>query len=495
MDGLRGRALGFAVSFRFFFISLRAEVRRRNLLPIIILVADGVRTDTLRAAIDSGALPAMARMREEGGLHELTSVFPSVTGPAYAPFLMGKHPGSVGLPGLRWYDRSRKDCAGPGHSRSYVGIDMRLVDVDLDPASKTMFDLVPNSLAAMSVITRGLHPSRCFTRGPAFAARTAWTHFRGDVEGWLEIDRYVSRQLVKKMRELSPEFVFAAFTGVDKVSHARGHTADGVTDALRIVDDTAATIRSDLERSGAWDSTHLWIVSDHGHTPIDAHEDLVDVLEQLGHRPMAHPWIFTRSPRTAVMVSGNAMAHLYVDLETRYRRWWPSLASEWSGLATSLLARDSIDLLLLPFGETRCEIRSRAAGSAMLDWSADSYTYRPVTGDPLGIGEQAVISGDESHALTFGREYPDALVQIALLASAPRSGDIILSAARDWDLRAGFEPIPHVSSHGALHRDHMLVPFLASKPLAPSPLRTVDLMPLALALGSESLKTVTPQSE
>ena len=465
-------------------------------MPIIILVADGVRTDTLRSAIDSGALPAMARLRDEGGLHELTSVFPTVTGPAYTPFLMGKHPGSVGMPGLRWYDRSREDCAGPGHSRSYVGIDMRMVDEDLDPDSTTIFELVPNSLAAMSVITRGLHPSRCFTRGPAFAARTAWTHFRGDVDGWLEIDRHVSRQLVRKIRELSPDFVFAAFTGVDKVSHARGHASSGVTDALRIVDETAANIRLELERSGTWDATHLWIVSDHGHTPINAHEDLVGVLAQLGHRPMAHPWVFTRNARTAVMVSGNAMAHLYVDLESRRRRWWPSLASEWSGLVTSLLGRDSIDLILLPFGETRCEIRSRAGGAAMLEWSADSYTYRPATGDPLGIGEQVGIRADESHALTLGGEYPDALVQIALLAKSARSGDIILSAARDWDLRAGFEPIPHVSSHGALHRDHMLVPLLSNKAFASQPLRTVDLMPIALeALRAGSAAGVARQSE
>ena len=449
-------------------------------MPIIILVADGVRTDTLRGTLESGTLPAMARMLEEGGLHEITSVFPSVTGPAYTPFLLGKHPGSVGMPGLRWYDRSRKDCAGPGHSRSYVGIDMRLVDLDLDPAARTMFELVPNSLAAMSVVTRGLHPSRCFTRGPAFAARTAWTHFRGDVEGWLDIDRDVARRLVAKMRELKPDFVFAAFTGVDKVSHARRHDSADVVAALRIVDDAIAEMRRDLEATGSWEATHLWVVSDHGHTPIDAHEDLAGVLEQLGHKPIAHPWIFRRDPRTAVMVSGNAMAHLYVDLETRTRRWWPSLAAEWSGLAGSLLARDSTDLLLLPFSERRCEIRSRSKGAAMLEWSDDSYTYRPRTGDPLGIGEHAKVTGDESHALTIGTEYPDALVQIARIASAPRAGDIILSATREWDLRAGFEPIPHVSSHGALHRDHMLVPLLTSRPLPAPPLRTVDLMPIAL---------------
>lgn len=458
-------------------------MRGRNLLPVIILVADGVRCDTLRSAIASGALPQMGRLLHEGGLHDITSVFPSVTGPAYVPFLMGRHPGSVGMPGLRWYDRSRLDSRGPGHSRSYVGIDMRLVDDDLDPASKTMFELVPGSLAAMSVITRGLHPSRCFTRGPAFAARTAWTHFRGDVRGWLEIDRGVSRRLVAKARELRPDFVFAAFTGVDKVSHAQGHSSDDVVAALRIVDDTIAGIRRDLEAEGRWDATHLWVVSDHGHTPIHAHEDLAEVLRQLGHRPIAHPMVFTRNPRTAVMVSGNAMAHVYLDLETRTRRGWPSLASEWSGLVATLLARDSTDLVLLPHSDARCDIRSRA-GSASLGWQGELYSYRPETGDPLGIGQAIDLTADESHALTAGGEYPDALVQIAALARSARSGDIILSATRDWDLRAGFEPIPHVSSHGALHRDHMLVPLLASKPLPRAPLRTVDLMPSALsALG------------
>jgi hypothetical protein len=72
-------------------------------------------------------------------------------------------------------------------------------------------------------------------------------------------------------------------------------------------------------------------------------------------------------------------------------------------------------------------------------------------------------------------------VQIPHLVSAPRSGEIILSASRDWDYRARYEPIPHVSSHGALHRDHMLVPLLVNHPVRKLPRRTVDVMPSALA--------------
>jgi hypothetical protein len=72
-------------------------------------------------------------------------------------------------------------------------------------------------------------------------------------------------------------------------------------------------------------------------------------------------------------------------------------------------------------------------------------------------------------------------VQIAHLVGAPRSGDIILSASRDWDYRAKYEPIPHVSSHGALHREHMLVPLVLNHRPSRAPLRTVDVMPSALA--------------
>jgi arylsulfatase A-like enzyme len=60
----------------------------------------------------------------------------------------------------------------------------------------------------------------------------------------------------------------------------------------------------------------------------------------------------------------------------------------------------------------------------------------------------------------------------------------MLSASRNWDYRARYEPIPHVSSHGALHREHMHVPLLLNRPATGVPRRTVDVMPSALvALG------------
>ena len=449
-------------------------------VPVIVLVADGARPDALRGSLAS--LPALARLREEGALQDITSVFPSVTGPAYLPFLLGRFPGAVGLPGLRWYDRGRAVCGWPDHARSYVGWQMGRVNADLDPATPTIFELVPRSVAAMSMITRGLTPARQIG-GLTFrsAARAAVTHFRGRVDGWLDVDREVADEVVRRVREERPDYLFAALTGVDKASHARGHGDDLVTDALAIVDDVVGRLRADAEAGGYWDDLHLWIVSDHGHSPVHTHTDLVRLVADQGYRAVAHPWSAGIATDVAVMVSGNAMSHLYVDVQSRERRWWPDLARHWEPLAARLLDERSVDLLLLPHGAERCEVRGTARGSAMVERAGGEYRYRRLDGDPLELGGDLRGSADAMHDATRDTSYPDALVQILALAGSPRAGDLILSAAPGYDFRARYEPIPHLSAHGALHREHMLVPLLTNRRPARQPRRTTDLFASALA--------------
>jgi hypothetical protein len=236
---------------------------------------------------------------------------------------------------------------------------------------------------------------------------------------------------------------------------------------------------------------HLWVGSDHGHSTVREHEDLVALLTEWGYSTLAHPWAFNASADIAVMVSGNAMTHLYLDLEQKTRPFWPALAPRWSDLAAMLVGRPSVDLMILPTSAASSELHAPGRGSAMLTWGESKYSYEPKTGDPLGIGRQDSLSDDEAYDATIESDYPDALVQIAHLIASSRSGDIILSAARDWDYRARYEPIPHVSSHGALHREHMLVPLLTNRVPTTKPRRTVDVMPSALAaLGILAPKTL-----
>jgi hypothetical protein len=446
-------------------------------LSVVILLADGARPDTMDAALNSGALPALARLRDEGGLYPVTSCFPSVTGPAYAPFLMGRFPGPIGLPGLRWFDRSRRTTTFPDYTRSYVGYQMGAVDRDIDPDAPTIFELSGSSLGALNVIGRGLPKAdRIGSITARSAFRAATTHFSGNVAGWLQIDREVGDQVVSRIRDSKPEFVFAAFTGVDKVSHARGHEAPLILDALKIVDDAAARIRADAERDCRWDDLSLWIVSDHGHSPVSKHEDLVKVVQRAGYRTISHPWVFSIAPEVAVMVSGNAMAHLYVDVGSRIS----DRGSRYAALRETLARLASVDLLIERAGE-RVSVRSALRGEALL-WIDGGYHYQRASGDPLGIGHDLNgVSSDEAYDATVDTDYPDGVVQIVHLAMSDRSGEMILSASRDWDFRARYEPIPHLSSHGALHREHIMVPLLVNRPPHERPRRTVDVMPSALA--------------
>jgi len=465
---------------RAYGLLLFADAVYTRCVPVVVLVADGARFDALDG--DLTDLPALSRLRDEGGLHAVTTVFPSVTGPAYTPFLLGRFPGPIGVPALRWYDRARTACGWPDYARSYVGYQFGKFDDDLAPAAPTIFELVPNSVAALSVVTRGLPPSRRLgTLTVRSALRVAMTHFRGRAERWLDVDREVLEEIPRRVREDRPDYAFAAFTGVDKASHARGHESPLVRDALRIVDQAAARIRDDAERGGWWDDTHLWIVSDHGHSEVRQHEDLAGLIASTGARTAAHPWSAQIAADVAVMVSGNAMAHIYVELNDRERPWWPTLSKRWSALADMLLARPAVDLLLLPHSEQRCEVRSAVRGSAFVTRRDGVFRYERVTGDPLSLGSDVTGSADDTYDAIRDSDYPDAIVQIAALAGAARAGDMILSATPGWDFRARFEPIPHLSAHGALHRDHMVVPLLVNRPVARLPRRTTDVFASTLA--------------
>src|SRR5437899_2561485 len=88
----------------------------------VIVLIDGARVDVLRDLLRRGDLPNLARwVIEPGGLRTGTTVFPSTTGVAYIPFLFGRYPGSLAIPGIRWLDRrGREGCRGVARAAGAV---------------------------------------------------------------------------------------------------------------------------------------------------------------------------------------------------------------------------------------------------------------------------------------------------------------------------------------------------------------------------------------
>jgi len=64
---------------------------------VLIIGLDGASFTVLRPLVDSGALPNMGRLLDKGASGELRSTVPPVTGPAWASFMTGKHPGKHGV--------------------------------------------------------------------------------------------------------------------------------------------------------------------------------------------------------------------------------------------------------------------------------------------------------------------------------------------------------------------------------------------------------------
>ena len=437
-------------------------------------MADGLTPQTLDRAIREGHVPELAALAAAGGRNVITTVFPSVTGVAYVPMLTGRHPADAGVPGLRWYDRTRRLPAWLGHSRSYVGPQIRSMNRDLSTVAKTVFEHVGgNALGMESVITRGLPDSRQLDHGIGYAARGMHAHLRGDLDRWIALEEELAGRLVERIRREKPRFVFAAFTAGDKAAHLAGADSTRVIQSLQLVDHVVRSIRLDAERDGRWSAMQLFVVSDHGHASVKNHMDLADAMRDARIRVRSHPWTLPDRSEAAVMVSGNGMAHVYLGLESQRRQNWPDLQRTWHLRIEPLLSHPAIDLVATRASDSTIHVR-KGDETAEITVNAGRLSYRAIQGDPLAIGSLEDACEQQAHERTAGSDYPDSVVQLARLVLGERSGDMIISASPGWDLRRRYEPISHVSSHGALHRAHILVPLLANRRLDEVPRRTTD---------------------
>src|SRR5690348_5436939 len=124
-----------------------------------LLLVDGLRLDLAEADLAAGALPNLAALVAGGGRACAVTAFPSTTSVSYLPFLTGCTPGRCDIPSIRWLDRQhyrRRWWRDRAAVRSYCGYQAGLLDADLAPEVRTIFELVPESLALFTPIARGL---------------------------------------------------------------------------------------------------------------------------------------------------------------------------------------------------------------------------------------------------------------------------------------------------------------------------------------------------
>lgn len=460
---------------------------------VILILADGARHDVFSELIAEGELPNIARaFAEPGTRRRATSVFPSTTGPAFLPFLTGCCPGTMNMPGIRWFDRAVWAEHGPfmitsnPAFRSYVGIETYRMSGDIRREHETVFEIVPRSLNIFNRINRGI----AFQGDPTFISHAWWWLVAHETGRWDLVSRRARRHLLRAL-DGDPQFVFCLVPDIDEFSHYTHLRSDATIAAYRRLDGMVGDVFHQLEQRAWRDDTLVMIVSDHGHLTVNTHLGLPEwVRDEVGMKPLYYPKIWKRWFDSAVMVSGNGMAHIHVRQGNRWTResaWDEYLGDRHADLLGGLLTRPEIDIVATRREDGTIIVRSHRGESAITLLPDGELEYQAKSGDAFGYaGIGGVYHPDALLALTQDTRYPDAPVQLAQIFRSPRAGDLVVSAAPGYDLRDKHEWPEHRSGHGAIHADHMVVPWFSTLPLPDVPLRTVDAFPVILRwLGRE----------
>jgi hypothetical protein len=454
---------------------------------VIFFLLDGARIDVMRDLLERGDLPNVARyLGGDAPLAAATSVFPSVTGVAYVPFVTGRFPGPANIPGIRWFDRERyaRKLLSVSRFRDYNGLGSYLMDRDLSRHAKTLFELAPPASNIFSGISRGTG----MRKNAAYFKRIPYVYYFFRTGDWDPIDREGRSYLLRAARRQSERFTFHTTLSVDEYSHKLGPFAPRVLDSYRKFDSVVGELAQALAQTGQLERTMLVLSADHGHTEVHSHMDLEGFFERRGLRTLYSP---ARLPRyfdcdAACMVGGNGMAHVYL----RGAKGWPTrvvgdeLLAGYPHLVEDLLAEPAVHLVAWrAVGDPGTVTVRTRRGTARIAQRGGAIDYGVTAGgDPFGYPElPPSMTRTELLEHTFATDYPDAPLQLAQLFESPRTGDLVLSAEKGYDLRQRFERWDHRSCHGSLHREHMQVPLAANRALHPGPARTVDVFGTVLA--------------
>lgn len=238
---------------------------------------DGADWGLLRPWIDDGALPAFARLHEEGVTGRLQSTLPPVTYPAWKCYSTGKTPGKLGV--YEWFARTadgiETNDARDFRSREYWDV---LAETGVAPAVVNMPTTYPPSTddgvacVAGSPATTGDEFTRPASLASALGEAVPGYRIKPD----LVLNEASPAELVAEGRRLvdqrfdaaewfaserDREFVHLTVFVSDTLQHRLWDQPERLRELYERIDDRLGTLLDDAES--------VVVVSDHGFTGID----------------------------------------------------------------------------------------------------------------------------------------------------------------------------------------------------------------------------------
>lgn len=465
---------------------------------IIFILIDGVPYGVFKDLLENGALPNIEKhVIARGSFKKVVSAFPTASGPAHIPFLMGLFPGTANIPGLRWL--SKTEFERPYRYRrpgicNYAGINGLTMEADL-PTGPTLFDFFTPVSSIYNPLPRGCPSSKNKTRWlKPFSL--VYTALSGDLGAF---DRIAARQLFKSV-EAGDQFTMCVFPTIDTLSHVSGIKAPDVIESYRKIDGIVGQLCTVLQKANALENTLILITTDHGMTDTHTHVDVPQCLNNAGWRCLRYTHLWKYGPTCASMVSGNGMTHLYFknstiggDSGVRGQGWGQRIPFEQLqqlGIIDRLLELKGISLIVGQNEEGNLTIQNRDGTGKIVcqegthaEANQPLFSYQFESADPLGYGTPYEnLSSRDTLRQTYDSDYPDAIAQLWNLFQGSRTGDLVLSAEKGYDLHGPYTFREHQASHGSLIAEHMHIPLAVNCPIAEEFIRSVDLFPTVLSL-------------
>jgi Type I phosphodiesterase / nucleotide pyrophosphatase len=432
-------------------------------VKLVLIVIDGLTASAFEQGIENGRLPTLRRLAELGRYVRGVSSFPSVTPVCLTTIATGASQDVHGIPHLSWYSRPERRFVEYGSSLAAMraaGLRESIRDASVEMSRShlssravTIFEALEDAGLVTGAINftcyRGRHQHRI--KLPGVPRRNRWYETVSGPRRFFFFNAYESDRtgapLAIRSRSAGSVDAYAAAVGrwlvtrdgfdflvyylpdYDFASHVSGPDASAA--ALARSDRCVARL---IEAAGGVeefvDRYALVVCADHGQTSVrriarieDSYRDL-HLLSPRRPRPERADAVVTASNRAAMI----------------YR-----LPGSWLGvrqLAERLDGEPAAEVVL--FLED---------GEAVARRDREELRFVPE-------GSHFRLAGDPD-VLDDGL-YPDGLERAWRALACERAGDVIVSAAEEWEF-ADLGGRHHLGggSHGALSTRDSLVPMLA----------------------------------
>jgi hypothetical protein len=482
-------------------VRLDREVERPE-AGVVLFICDGLSVDLLRDGCAAGWLPNFRRRFVDNGTqvaHAVTCV-PSITYGILTTYATGVLSAHHGVLANQWFDRRLRLWRQYGVIKHY-----RAVNGDF--CTPTIYERM-QPLVSMS-IQNPVH--RGVTKNVANWAQSGVRWFFHD---YTAVDKLTATTLEyvanwANRNAVWPELLVCYFPGLDSVGHTDGVKSEGYRAAVEHLDFQVGRICDWLESERLLDTTTLVLVADHGMVPVHRGNviDLKRILRRDLHRRVTEtPYQDTsfedryyRFERYDTVLAKSAVR--FAAIHFRGQLGWDDPLEpnevrailETPPVGRRLWDHAGVDLVAFRSSKNEVELRSPRGSARIVERRAaggPEYRYVAVPDDVFGYLDDPDLATFVAEGFHTSREwlaatctqiYPDVVPQLIPLLRNPRSGDVVLFAARGYSF--GHEK----SGHGGIHRDEMCIPMIFAGPgIEPGgtiyTARAVDLAPTILHL-------------